>query len=588
MYNLFTSSLRDFSFSYKKYLSFELIYALLASLIFVPFLSYIFNRLLMVMGASSLLNTEVYKLGLSFTGMTGILLISFFAVAILFVEFGVLIIIAQKRFFNHSVYVAEAVVTTLSKLPKLLGFGIFQLFFLLLLFIPFIDSSTLPPVLDFNVTIFLTGILYESYLSMIIYFTILILFGYLFIRWIFALHFIFIEDKSIWEAMKSSWTVTKYNKLRLIFYLCLLNLLFFVFVFIVMSLVSQTATLLDVKLIGNFIKNYLLTFSSYLTLIFSQFLIPVNIIILTRLFYQFQQKEDFLVKDTLKLKRNHHLTNLEEGISRYFTKRKYTLTAVVAITLTGMFIINYAVNDSIVYLKWDVAVASHRGDMKEAPENSMSSIRSAIEKGVDAVEVDVMMTKDGVLVLNHDYDLQRTAGVAESIKNMTYEEVSQIDIGRHYDEAFTGERIPTLDEVIQEAKENDTKLILDLKAVDPNTDFAGAIVELVEKHEADSLTYVQSFNYDLLQEIRNKNNTIKIGQILFLSAGNLANLDVDFYTIRESMLTKRFIRNAQNLNREVWVWTVNIERNIEEVLTYNIDGIITDYPERVQQVLGIR
>jgi glycerophosphoryl diester phosphodiesterase len=220
-----------------------------------------------------------------------------------------------------------------------------------------------------------------------------------------------------------------------------------------------------------------------------------------------------------------------------------------------------------------------------APENSMSSIRSALDKGVDAIEIDIMMTKDGVIVLNHDDDLQRTAGLPSSIKDMTYEEVAEIDIGILYDESFTGERIPTMEQVLKEVAENDTLLILDLKSYDRTDEFTDEIVRLIEKYDAVDQAYVQSFDYDVLQEVRAKNEEIKIGQVLFLSMGNLANLDIDFYTIRENMLTERFIENAHQLNREVWVWTVNIERNVHEVLKYNIDGIITDYPARVQQVL---
>src|SRR5690625_4582590 len=131
MYSIYKDSLRDFSYSYKKYLSFEIIYTMLASFLFVPFLTYIFNRLLSVMGVGSLLNAEVYRLGMSFPVMLSFLLITFVSVAILFVEFGVLITISQKRYFKKSILITEAFLTTLKKLPNLLGLGVFQLIFVL-------------------------------------------------------------------------------------------------------------------------------------------------------------------------------------------------------------------------------------------------------------------------------------------------------------------------------------------------------------------------------------------------------------------------------------------------------------------------
>jgi glycerophosphoryl diester phosphodiesterase len=585
MYSIYKDSLSDFTYSYKKYLSFEIIYTMLASFLFVPFLTYIFNRLLSVMGVGSLLNAEVYRLGMSFPVMLSFLLITFVSVAILFVEFGVLITISQKRYFKKSILITEAFMTTLKKLPNLLGFGVFQLIFVLVLIMPFIDSTTLPPILDVNITIFLTSIFYESAISTTIYIVIMFLIGYTVLRWMFTLHFIFIKNTSIWQAMKKSWKITRSNQFKLVFYLFLANLTIFSAGFLFMRIISYIAVIIDSVTIGHFISEYILTLSSYAAMIGSLFLIPVNIIILTRLFYQLEIAQDKTVKDQLSIQSNPRLNSVELAAERFFKKRKKAVISLAVILVSGIFFINYSVSEAIVYLKWDVAVASHRGDAINAPENSMSSIRSAIDKGVDAIELDIMMTKDGVIVLNHDDDLQRTAGVPSSIKDMTYEEVAEIDIGILYDESFTGERIPTLEQVLEEVSENDTFLILDLKSYDRKEEFTDEIIRLIEKYKAVDQVYVQSFNYDLLQEIRAKNEDIRIGQVLFLSMGNLENLDIDFYTIRENMLTERFIENAHSLNREVWVWTVNIERNVHEVLNYNIDGIITSYPESVQQIL---
>ncbi|MEC2158694.1 glycerophosphodiester phosphodiesterase [Virgibacillus halodenitrificans] len=587
MLTLLKNSWSDFKESYLQYILFEFIYSLFASILFAPFLSYIFNRMLTVIDDGSLLNSEVFSLGLSISGIMGTLFVSFFAVAFLFVEFGVLIILAEKSYFNKQVYISEAFLTAVKKLPRLLGFGFIPLVFILLLFIPFIDASTLPPLFDVNITIFLTDLLYESLIAKVVYFSLFLGMGYLFVRWIFALHYIFIENKSIWQALRCSWNCTKKNKIRVVWYVLFVNILIFLAGFVLMNAVSELTTIIDSKVIGDFIGNYLLTFASYFTMLMSLVFIPVNLLVLTRLFYQFQERKGVQIKDSLKLGRSNHLLQVEKKVGRFLSRRKSFFISTTVVVLSLLFAINYVVNDSLVYLKWDVEIASHRGDLKHAPENSMSSIRSAIRKGVDAVEVDVAMTKDGVIVLSHDLDLKRVAGVSDKISNLTYEEIKQIDIGRLYGEEFIGERIPTLDEVLKVMQENDTKLIIDLKSAEPGRGFAEKIVKLVEKNDSDHLAYVQSFSYELLQDIRKRNETIKIGQILFLSAGNLSKLDVDFYTIRESMLTERFIERAKKQNREVWVWTVNIKRNMKEVLKYDIDGIITDYPERAQRVLEI-
>lgn len=587
MFKLVENSLHDFKLSYRKYLSFAFIYMLLTSVIFVPFISYIFNQMLHMMGTGALINSDIYQIGVNKTGIFGMLLISFIAIFILFIEFGVLIIFAQKHYFNKDVLIAEALLTALKKIPLLIGFGIFQFLPVLLLSIPFIDSPLFAVLLDFNLPIFLTSTFSESNFFVFLY--ILVVSGviYLFIRSMFTLHYIFLEEKSVWRAIRSSFAMTRKNIVKVLLTLVIINIAIYGVGFLVMTILSELISLLEAKLIGDYLENYLTTFISYMTVVSSLLLIPLNIIIITRLFYLFKKDQVHRIEDQLILEKNHKLNKLEKDLSCFLVNRKYIVLTIVIGYVTVLFFVNDTVQDRLVYLKWDVEVASHRGDLRNAPENSISSIRSAIDKGVDAVEIDVMTTKDGVVILNHDYDLARIAGVPSKVSEMTYEEIAEIDIGILYSEEFQGEKIPTLDEVLQLMKGTDVKLIIDLKSEGYGKLLAEKVVELIEKHEMEHQSYVQAFDYELLQVIRDKNSEITIGQILYLSAGNLAELDVDFYTIRQTMLTERFIRNAQKQNREVWVWTVNMERNMKEVLKYDIDGIITDYPEKLYQIVEL-
>ncbi len=97
---------------------------------------------------------------------------------------------------------------------------------------------------------------------------------------------------------------------------------------------------------------------------------------------------------------------------------------------------------------------------------------------------------------------------------------------------------------------------------------------------------VQSFSNQILKDIRKRDSAIPLGQILYVAAGNLNALDVDFYTIKQVILTDAFVENAHDRGRQVWVWTVNSDLSIKEVLKYDIDGIITDYPKKVQEFMG--
>ncbi|WP_416149904.1 glycerophosphodiester phosphodiesterase family protein [Salipaludibacillus sp. HK11] len=584
------NSLQDFYLSYKKYLAFALLYMLVTSIIFVPFISFLFNRVLKAIGTGSLLNAEVYRIGLSSIGLAGMLLISFLIVVILFIEFGVMIIIAQQTYFKKYILISEAFVTTLRKLPALIGLGIIPLMFIFFMIIPFIDSPVFPALLDFNASIILTDQIYGMSTIVMLLFIVVFLLGiFFFTRLIFTLHYIFIERNSVWKAMKQSWKITKYNKRNIIVTILMLNVLFYVSGFLVVTLISFIPNLTEITMLRHLIDDYLLTFSSFTAVIISLLFLPINIIITTRLFFRFKKRRGEFIKNQLIVHEVNSLAKFEHKLTHFFTKRKYTLVAVVIIYVTSVFAINYSVNDQLVYLKWNVQVAAHRGDLHSAPENSLSSIEAAVEQGVDAVEIDVMITTDGVIVLHHDETLQRLAGVPDRLEDMTYEEVAEVDIGRLYSNEFIGETIPTLNETLEMMSEENVNVIIDIKLndIDRRSEMAVGVVDSIEEHDMEDTAYVQAFDNEILKKIRSGNSNIKIGQILFLSAGNLESLDVDFYTIRQTMLTERFIENAKEQDREVWVWTVNIPRNISAVLKYDIDGIITDYPERVQRMTGL-
>ncbi|MOA15316.1 cytoplasmic glycerophosphodiester phosphodiesterase [compost metagenome] len=143
-----------------------------------------------------------------------------------------------------------------------------------------------------------------------------------------------------------------------------------------------------------------------------------------------------------------------------------------------------------------------------------------------------------------------------------------------------------LAEVLAEAQ-GKTKLIIDLKPYGPGDELARAVVSLIEHFDMVQDSYIQSFDQQTLRQIRLLNPDIKIGQILYFAVGDLSLLDVDFYTIEQVMLTKQFVDRAHKHDREVWVWTVNSERSLKEVLKYEVDGIITDYPMRAQTMVEL-
>lgn len=584
-------SIRDFRDTYKKHLIFEYLFMLMTSFVIIPIISFIFNRIIRIVGSGSVLNGEFYKIGLSYAGVGGLIAICLVAMLVLFIEFGVVITIAQQHYFGKNVLISDAVLTTLRQTPKLFGFGFIQLMFFLLFLVPFIDSPLSSSLFaQFNVPIFFNSRIWSSSAAMLALYGLLLLAGlYLVLRWIFVLHYIMIEDKSIRAAIKSSLVLTKGKRLSIFINLFLLNALVFSLGFITISTVAYLPSWLDDNLLKVITDQYSLTLSTVLTYMFTLLLVPVNIIYLTRLYYHFNRSPGVKPYDTLRLSKSRWFGPLEKRLYAYVegrTRTRILYVSAAAVYLALALTVSYAANDNLVYVKWSVLLSAHRGDSLEAPENSLSAVRSSVEQGIDAVEIDVQLTKDGVVVLHHDYNLQRMAGVPKRVNELTYDEVARLNIGIRDGGFDESERIPMLAEVLAEVQ-GKAKLIVDLKPYGPGDELANEVVALIEQFDMVQECYIQSFDRQTLHQIRQLNPDIRIGQILYFAVGDLSLLDVDFYTIEQVMLTEAFVERAHKDGREVWVWTVNSERNLKEVLKFEIDGIITDFPARAHNMVEL-
>lgn len=232
---------------------------------------------------------------------------------------------------------------------------------------------------------------------------------------------------------------------------------------------------------------------------------------------------------------------------------------------------------------WDdkVAIMAHRGSSKEEPENTMAAFHRAIEEGADYIELDCQLSKDGVVMVHHDTSLKRCWGLAEDVKNLTYEELKQI-------QDRDGHRIPSLREVFFELKDSWIEFNVELK-VNPFEDeriLAAAVMEIIQEFEIQDRCVIQSFNYEVLEAIKDIDETMECGYILTTAAGQYYNLDAaDFFSMNIAFLTERAVSSAHLRNKRILVWTVNSEEKLEEAVELKVDGIITDVPILAREIV---
>jgi glycerophosphoryl diester phosphodiesterase len=230
-----------------------------------------------------------------------------------------------------------------------------------------------------------------------------------------------------------------------------------------------------------------------------------------------------------------------------------------------------------------VRVTAHRGHAVAAPENTLSSVRKAIESGADYAEVDVVLTADGVPVLLHDRDLMRVAGDRRRIEDLRYDEVRQIDVGSWFDASFAGERIPTLVEVIALARGR-IRLNLELKFFGPDRQLAQDVARIVREQQFESECLVTSFALDALQDVKRVNPPLRTGLIVAHALGDVSRIDVEALSVRADFLSDDLLRGAHRQGREVHVWAIGDDRQMIRLIERGVDNIITDDPDRAIRI----
>ena len=156
-----------------------------------------------------------------------------------------------------------------------------------------------------------------------------------------------------------------------------------------------------------------------------------------------------------------------------------------------------------------ILLGSHRGDRKKFPENTMSAFRASVALGLDAIETDVRMTKDGHLVLIHDRDVARTTNGHGNVDEMTLEEIRALDAGFWKGPEHVGQRIPTVEEFLELVAPTNTIINWELKEYpcqlgDRAYVCADKLVELIDRYGVAERSLMNSFSQKMLEYVSDK------------------------------------------------------------------------------------
>ncbi|MDP4143749.1 MAG: glycerophosphodiester phosphodiesterase [Bacillota bacterium] len=234
---------------------------------------------------------------------------------------------------------------------------------------------------------------------------------------------------------------------------------------------------------------------------------------------------------------------------------------------------------------------AHRGFSGEYPENTMLAFREAIEAGADGIETDVQLTKDGIPILCHDETLERTTDGEGYIKDWLYEEILHLDAGVKYSDEFRGVKIPTLDELLDYAKDKEILLNLELKNSIINYEgLEEIVIKKVHEYNLCARVIISSFNHYSLVRCKEIDTEIKVGLLydcwLFKPEEYCRNTGADALHPSFYSLNQNIVENTHKAGFIINTYTVNELDDMKRMISMGVDGIITNYPDKLAELLN--
>ena len=233
-------------------------------------------------------------------------------------------------------------------------------------------------------------------------------------------------------------------------------------------------------------------------------------------------------------------------------------------------------------------VIGHRGASADAPENTIAAFELALTQGADGIELDVHLSSDGQPVVIHDFTLERTTDGDGSVSQRTVRELKRLDVGGWHDPRFRGQRLQTLQEVLERFRGR-ARFWIELRggsAVYPGIE--ERVVSMIEVYDVVDHVLVQSFDVATIARVRSLNREVPVGALVAQSPldAELLRTAPDAICPGEHLVTEELLGEIRQAERACYVWTVNEPAQMDRLVAWGVSGIITDRPGLLKARLG--
>jgi len=234
-------------------------------------------------------------------------------------------------------------------------------------------------------------------------------------------------------------------------------------------------------------------------------------------------------------------------------------------------------------------VGAHRGASADAPENTLAAFDLAVEQGAELIELDVQRTWDGALVIQHDFSLGRTTTGAGLVAEHTLTGLKVLDAGAWRGERWAGQRIPTLDEVLDRYGAR-VYLNIEIKVGErPQPGIEQQVAEAIRQRGLYDRIVVSSFDFATVRHLRQADPQVRAALLAEADPQEALRLAAEIETVglhlKADLITSALVAQATEQGLGILAWTVDSKPEMERLVGLNIDAIVSNVPALLSRVV---
>lgn len=204
-------------------------------------------------------------------------------------------------------------------------------------------------------------------------------------------------------------------------------------------------------------------------------------------------------------------------------------------------------------------------------------VKFSEKENIETVNIWKHSTIDGYIIVSHDSNFERVTGENLNVWETTLDDIQKLDAGLFKGEEFKGEKIPLLEDVIKWAKDNKIKLNIELKPTGNEKEFEKSVIKIINENDFKKDCVLTSLDYEVLKNIKKEDNTIQTVYVMFVAVGDITQLEyANDFSIEASSIDEEMVNYIHNKGKKVYAWTIDTDENINKMIDFNVDNIITN------------